>query len=126
VTTPENLRYTAEHEWVAGGTADAIRIGITHFAQDSLGDIVFVQLPEPGAEVTAGQALGEIESTKSVSEIYAPVSGTVVARNEALGDTPEMINSDPYGTGWLLEIKPSDPAAVDGLLDASAYRALTE
>jgi glycine cleavage system H protein len=124
--TPEELRYTAEHEWVSGGTADAVRVGITHFAQDSLGDIVFVQLPDPGTEVTAGQPLGEVESTKSVSEIYAPVSGTVVARNEALESTPELVNSDPYGEGWLLEIKPADRAAVDGLLDAAAYRALTE
>jgi glycine cleavage system H protein len=126
VSTPEDRRYTAEHEWVAGGAADAVRVGITHFAQDSLGDIVYVQLPDPGTDVTAGQALGEIESTKSVSEIYAPVSGTVVARNEALSATPELVNSDPYGAGWLLEIKPTDPSTVDGLLDAAAYRALTE
>jgi glycine cleavage system H protein len=103
-----------------------VRVGITHFAQDSLGDIVYVQLPDPGTEVTAGESLGEVESTKSVSEIYAPVSGTVVARNETLGTTPELVNTDPYGAGWLLEIKPSDPKAVDGLLDAPAYRALTE
>jgi glycine cleavage system H protein len=125
---PEELRYTAEHEWVAGsaGESGAVRVGITHFAQDALGDIVFVQLPEAGTEVTAGQSLGEVESTKSVSEIYAPVSGTVVARNDAVSEAPELINSDPYGEGWLVEIRPSDPAAVDGLLDAAAYRSLTE
>jgi glycine cleavage system H protein len=126
VTAPENLRYTAEHEWVAAGDGGNVRVGITQFAQDSLGDIVYVQLPDPGTDVTAGESMGEVESTKSVSEIYAPLSGTVVARNDALGDTPELINSDPYGEGWLVELKPSDPAAVDGLLDAAAYQALTE
>ncbi|GAA0905061.1 glycine cleavage system protein GcvH [Virgisporangium ochraceum] len=127
--TPEELRYTAEHEWVspvAGGDSSGVRVGITDFAQDSLGDIVFVQLPEPGTEVQAGDSLGEVESTKSVSEIYAPVSGRVVARNEALDADPAAVNSDPYGAGWLVEIEPSDPAAVAGLLDAAAYRALTE
>lgn len=127
--TPEELRYTAEHEWVspvAGGDSSGVRVGITDFAQDSLGDIVFVQLPEPGTEVQAGDSLGEVESTKSVSEIYAPVSGRVVARNEALDADPAVVNSDPYGAGWLVEIEPADPAAVAGLLDATAYRALTE
>jgi glycine cleavage system H protein len=127
--TPDDLRYTAEHEWVtpkAAGAPAGVRVGITHFAQDSLGDIVFVQLPEPGTEVTAGEPVGEVESTKSVSEIYAPVSGRVVARNDALERDPAKINEDPYGAGWLLEIEPADPAAVDGLLDAAAYRALTE
>ena len=125
--TPEDLRYTAEHEWVSeSASGSGVRVGITHFAQDSLGDIVFVQLPEPGTEVTAGEPLGEVESTKSVSEIYAPVSGKVVARNEDLDNDPAVINTDPYGAGWLLEIEPSDPAAVGGLLDAAAYRALTE
>ncbi|SDY95155.1 glycine cleavage system H protein [Micromonospora pattaloongensis] len=124
---PEDLRYTAEHEWVAGdGVAGPVRIGITHFAQDALGDIVYVQLPDEGAAVEAGQAIGEVESTKSVSEIYAPLSGTVVARNDKLGDTPEEINADPYGSGWLVEIAPSDPAAVAALLTAAAYRELTE
>jgi glycine cleavage system H protein len=122
---PEDQRYTADHEWVSGGR-DAVRVGITHFAQDALGDIVYVQLAEPGAEITAGAPLGEVESTKSVSEIYAPVSGTVVTRNDALGATPELINNDPYGEGWLVEIRPADAAAVDALLDATAYRALTE
>lgn len=123
---PEDLRYTAEHEWVSGGGSGAVRVGITHFAQDALGDIVFVQLPDEGAVVTAGEPLGEIESTKSVSEIYAPLSGTVSARNESLADTPEVINTDPYGAGWLVEITPDDPAAMDGLLTAAAYRELTE
>ncbi|MDT0531383.1 glycine cleavage system protein GcvH [Micromonospora sp. DSM 115977] len=123
---PEDLRYTAEHEWVAGDGGGTVRVGITHFAQDALGDIVYVQLPDAGVVVAAGESLGEIESTKSVSEIYAPLGGTVAARNEALGDTPEVINTDPYGAGWLLEITPDDPAAVDGLLSADAYRELTE
>jgi glycine cleavage system H protein len=123
---PEDLRYTAEHEWVVGADGGTLRVGITHFAQDALGDIVFVQLPDEGAVVAAGEPLGEIESTKSVSEIYAPISGTVAARNEALGDTPEVIYTDPYGAGWLLEITPDDPAAVEGLLTAGAYRELTE
>jgi glycine cleavage system H protein len=126
--TPEDLRYTAEHEWVSGpaGGGDAVRVGITHYAQDSLGDIVYVQLPDPGTEVTVGESLGEVESTKSVSEIYAPVSGTVVSRNDDLTATPELVNSDPYGAGWLVEIRPADPAAMADLLDAAAYRALTE
>jgi glycine cleavage system H protein len=123
---PEDLRYTAEHEWVAGDGAEPVRVGITHFAQDALGDIVFVQLPEEGTVVAAGDSLGEIESTKSVSEIYAPISGTVVARNATLGDEPELINAEPYAAGWLVEIAPDDPAALDGLLDADAYRTLTE
>jgi glycine cleavage system H protein len=123
---PEDLRYTAEHEWVAGDGSGTVRVGITHFAQDALGDIVYVQLPEEGAVVAAGESLGEVESTKSVSEIYAPVSGTVAARNDKLGEAPETINADPYGSGWLVEIAPSDPTAVDGLLTAAAYRELTE
>lgn len=125
---PEQLRYTPEHEWVtppAGGDG-RLRVGITHYAQDALGDIVFVQLPDDGTEVTAGQPVGEIESTKSVSELYAPVSGTVVAVNRAVADHPETINSDPYGEGWLLELAPSDAQAAGQLLDAEAYRNLTE
>ncbi|WP_434739996.1 glycine cleavage system protein GcvH [Micromonospora sp. SH-82] len=123
---PEDLRYTAEHEWVVGDGSGAVRVGITHYAQDALGDIVFVQLPEVGAVVAAGDSLGEIESTKSVSEIYAPVGGTVSARNDVLSDTPEVINSDPYGAGWLVEITCDDVAAVEGLLSAAAYRDLIE
>lgn len=122
---PENLRYTAEHEWVAPGDG-AVRVGITDFAQDALGDIVYVQLPEPGTEVAAGDAFGEVESTKSVSEIYAPVSGRVTARNEALADSPDLINTDPYGEGWLVELEPSDAASLSQLLDADGYAKLTE
>jgi glycine cleavage system H protein len=120
---PENLKYTDEHEWVAQA-GDRVRVGITDYAQEALGDIVFVQLPAMGAALEAGQALGEVESTKSVSDIYAPVAGVVVARNESLDATPELLNSDPYGAGWLVEIAPVDPAGVDDLLDAAAYAAL--
>jgi glycine cleavage system H protein len=123
---PEDLRYTAEHEWVAGDGSGPVRVGITHFAQEALGDIVYVQLPDEGTTVAVGESFGEVESTKSVSEIYAPVAGTVVRRNEALVDAPEAVNSDPYGSGWLVELAPSDPAAVGGLLTAAAYRELTE
>jgi glycine cleavage system H protein len=121
---PEDLRYTAEHEWVTAKSP--LRVGITHFAQDALGDIVYVQLPETGVTVAEGEAFGEVESTKSVSEIYAPVSGVVVGRNEKLADQPDLINTDPYGEGWLVEIEPSDPASVEALLEAAAYRELTE
>ena len=122
---PEELRYSREHEWVrlAGDTA---RIGITDFAQDSLGDVVFVQLPEPGASLDAGATLGEVESTKSVSDIYAPVAGTVVEINNELGDAPQRLNEDPYGDGWICVIEPADGTAVDALLDAEGYRQLTE
>jgi glycine cleavage system H protein len=123
---PEDLRYTAEHEWVAPAAEGPVRVGITDFAQDALGDIVYVQLPEQGSTVQAGEAFGEVESTKSVSELYAPVSGTVVARNDRLTDEPEVINTDPYGAGWLVEIEPADRAAVDGLLDAAGYQDLTK
>jgi glycine cleavage system H protein len=122
---PDDLRYTAEHEWLAPAGEGTYRVGITHYAQDSLGDIVFVQLPEAGAAFDAGAALGEVESTKSVSEIYAPVAGEITAVNPALESAPELINSDPYGEGWLVELKVSDPAAVDALLDAKAYGSLT-
>jgi glycine cleavage system H protein len=122
---PEELKYTAEHEWVRspGEAEGSVRVGITHFAQDALGDIVYVSLPETGEEVEAGSAVGELESTKSVSDVYVPVAGTVVARNEALDATPELVNSDPYGEGWLFEIVPSDPSALDGLLSAGDYQA---
>ncbi len=122
---PDDLRYTAEHEWLATTESGTVRIGITQFAQDALGDIVYVDLPEPGTAVQAGESLGEVESTKSVSEIYAPVSGTIAARNEALGDQPELINTDPYGEGWMVEIETSTPSP-EGLLDAAGYAALTE
>jgi len=123
--TPEDLKYTAEHEWARAqaGKGTVVRVGITDYAQESLGDIVFVSLPAPGVAVVAGQPLGEVESTKSVSDIYAPVTGTVAARNDALDGQPELVNSDPYGDGWLVEIRADDPSALDSLLDAAAYRA---
>ena len=119
---PDDLRYTVEHEW-ARPQGERVRVGITGYAQEALGDIVFVSLPEVGADLQAGQPFGEVESTKSVSDIYAPVTGTVVARNDALDTTPEIINSDPYGDGWLVEMTVSDPGALDGLLDAAGYAA---
>ena len=122
---PDDLRYTSDHEWVRLD-GDVARIGITDFAQDALGDIVYVNVPDLGAPVTAGAAFGEVESTKSVSDVYAPVSGTVTARNEQLGATPELLNSDPYGDGWLLEISGVSAADVAGLLDAAAYGVLIE
>ena len=122
---PDDLKYTAEHEWVrTPGEAEAsVRVGITHFAQDALGDIVYVSLPAVGDTISAGAACGELESTKSVSDVYAPVDGEVVAVNETLDATPELVNSDPYGGGWLYELVPSDSSALDGLMDASAYEA---
>ncbi|HET6500905.1 MAG TPA: glycine cleavage system protein GcvH [Amycolatopsis sp.] len=125
MSTPEELRYTEEHEWVSAPAGDRVRVGITEYAQDQLGDVVFVDLPEAGKQVTAGETFGEIESTKSVSELFAPVDGEVVAVNGAVADSPELINSDPFGEGWLIEIRPADPAALDGLLDAEAYQRMT-
>ena len=125
---PEDLKYTSEHEWVrTPGQADSsVRVGITDYAQDALGDIVYVSLPDVGADLEEGVAVGELESTKSVSDVYAPLAGSVVARNDALDATPELVNSDPYGEGWLFEIVPSDAAAVDALMDAEAYRSTVE
>jgi len=120
---PEELHYTEEHEWVRSGD-DVVTIGITDHAQEQLGDVVFVDLPPDGTSVTAGEAFGEVESTKSVSDLYAPVSGTITARNAALEDRPEVLNSDPYGEGWLVRIQPEDVADVEELLDAAAYRDL--
>ena len=117
---PEELRYSEEHEWVAVDGPRA-RIGITDFAQDSLGDVVYVELPGVGANVMAHAGCAEIESTKSVSEIFAPLGGTVVARNDALDSSPELVNSDPYGDGWMIEIELTDPAQLDELLDADGY-----
>ncbi|WP_028661390.1 glycine cleavage system protein GcvH [Saccharomonospora saliphila] len=122
MSTPEELRYTENHEWLApreGGTA---RVGITAYAQDQLGDVVFVELPDVGRRCAAGEAFGEIESTKSVSELYCPVAGEIVAVNQVVADTPELVNSDPYGQGWLVEIAPDDPEAAESLLDAPAYQ----
>ncbi len=122
---PDDLKYTAEHEWVRtpGEAAGSVRVGITDYAQDALGDIVYVQLPEVGESVTAGATIGELESTKSVSDVYSPVSGEIVARNEALDATPELVNSDPYGAGWLVEIAVAEGAATSELLDAATYEA---
>ncbi len=128
---PSDLYYTAEHEWVRRGGNDAARVGITDFAQSALGDVVFVQLPDVGTELTAGESFGEVESTKSVSDLYAPVSGTVSAVNSDLEGSPQLVNSDPYGAGWLVDVRVSDAAdldsAISSLLDAEAYRGtLTE
>jgi glycine cleavage system H protein len=122
---PEDLKYTTEHEWVRspGESEGSVRIGITHFAQDALGDIVYVSLPEVGESVSSGEACGELESTKSVSDVYAPVSGQVSSRNTSLDATPELVNTDPYGAGWLYEVVPEDSSAVDDLMDAAAYQA---
>ncbi len=132
MTTPDDRRYTEQHEWAllqpGGGEGAVVRVGITDHAQDALGDIVFVQLPEVGTEVTPGNPIGEVESTKSVSDVYAPVAGVVAAVNEALTDAPETINADPYGAGWLVEItvagEAADPTA--DLMDAAAYQALVD
>jgi len=120
---PDDLLYTSEHEWLRrpGDAEGSVRVGITHFAQDALGDIVYVSLPEVGQSVEAGSTCGELESTKSVSDVYAPVTGEVVARNDSLDATPELVNNDPYGGGWLFEVVPSDPSQLDGLLDSATY-----
>jgi glycine cleavage system H protein len=125
MNVPDELRYTADHEWVRieGNRA---RVGITDYAQDALGDIVFVQLPEPGAQATAGAAFSEVESTKSVSDVYAPVTGTVVEVNDELSDAPQRLNEDPYGDGWLCVIEITDASTLGDLLDAAAYRKLIE
>ncbi|BBX61528.1 glycine cleavage system H protein [Mycobacterium saskatchewanense] len=128
---PADLYYTAEHEWVRRSGDDTVRVGITDFAQSALGDVVYVQLPDVGTELTAGESFGEVESTKSVSDLFAPVSGTVSAVNGELEGSPQLVNSDPYEAGWLLDVQVSDPAdlesAITGLLDAEAYRGtLTE
>jgi glycine cleavage system H protein len=123
---PADLGYTPEHEWVRMGSDQVARVGITAFAQDALGDIVYVSLPEPGTDVSAGQTCGEIESTKSVSDIYAPLTGTVTARNEALDGSPELVNSDPYGEGWMFEIRLDNTAESDSLMDSSAYEESVE
>lgn len=129
MNVPENLRYSNEHEWAqALDDGSRVRIGITDFAQDSLGDVVFVDLPAAGTSVGSGEALGVLESTKSVSDVYAPVNGVVVAVNEALAENPQLLNEDPYGEGWLIEIELAGGATLadTDLLDADGYRALTE
>lgn len=122
---PEELRYTKEHEWVRL-EGERVRVGITDFAQDALGDVVYVDLPEIGAKVEADQPLGEVESTKSVSDVYSPVTGTVVERNPLIEEHPELVNEQPYGDGWLVVLAPDDAASIDSLLDAGSYRAFSQ
>ena len=122
---PEDLRYTKEHEW-ARADGNRIRVGITDFAQDALGDVVYVDLPDVGAEVRADEPLGEVESTKSVSDVFSPVTGTIVERNPLVEERPELVNEQPYGDGWLVVIEVSDAATLDALLDAQNYRSLVE
>jgi glycine cleavage system H protein len=129
MTVPADLRYTSDHEWVAvrgSGPVTTVRIGITDYAQSALGDVVYVQVPSVGTAVSTGDTFSEVESTKSVSDIYAPVTGTITQVNDALGNAPEILNADPYGDGWLCEIELADSGELDGLLDASAYQALIE
>jgi glycine cleavage system H protein len=118
---PEDLKYTSEHEWVRSGNGSRVRVGVTDYAAEQLGDIVYVSLPAVGDTVGAGDACGELESTKSVSDLFSPVPGTVAAVNELLTSTPEIINSDPYGDGWLFDLELDDEADLDALLDADAY-----
>ncbi|MGB6165261.1 MAG: glycine cleavage system protein GcvH [Pseudonocardiaceae bacterium] len=121
---PEELRYSPEHEWVLSSAQGTVRVGITDYAQKQLGDIVYVELPGVGGSVTLGDSFGVVESTKSASDVLAPVAGEVVARNDALEDSPELVNVDPYGEGWMIEIKPADASAMDSLLSAGDYRVL--
>jgi glycine cleavage system H protein len=123
---PADLLYSTDHEWVRIEPGERVRLGITDYAQDALGDIVYVQVPSVGTTVTAGDSFSEVESTKSVSDVYAPVSGRIVEVNDALGDQPQLLNEDPYGAGWLCVVEMSAPGEVDELLDAAGYRALTE
>lgn len=127
MNVPSDLRYTAEHEWVRVlDDSSRVRVGITDFAQDALGDVVYVDLPDTGTTVAASDAVGELESTKSVSEMYAPVSGVVVAINDALADNPQLLNEDPYGDGWLCEIDMSNSDEIGAMMEAAAYTELTE
>jgi glycine cleavage system H protein len=119
-TIPGDLKYTKEHEW-ARVQGKVVVVGVTHHAQEALGDVVYVELPKVGATVTEGKQFGVIESTKAVSELYSPLSGTVVKVNDALADNPSTVNTDPYGAGWIVEVEPSDPKQVDALMDATAY-----
>ena len=123
---PEELKYTKEHEWARDEGDGRVRIGITDYAQDALGDVVYVDIPETGTEVSAGQPFGEVESTKSVSDVYSPVTGSVIERNGALDDRPELVNEDPYGDGWMVAIELSDPSEMEGLMDAAAYRGFVD
>jgi glycine cleavage system H protein len=126
MNTPDDLRYSSDHEWIRSEDGNRVRIGITDYAQDALGDVVFVELPAVGSQVSAGASMSEVESTKSVSDVYAPIDGIVVEINNDLVDAPERINEDPYGDGWLCVIELAEGVSVDELLDAAAYRALTE
>jgi glycine cleavage system H protein len=123
---PEDLRYTKEHEWARDEGEGRVRVGITDFAQDALGDVVYVDVPAEGTAVTADQPFSEVESTKSVSDVYAPLSGSVVERNPSLEERPELLNEQPYGDGWLVVLEVSDPSALEGLMDAAAYRSFVE
>jgi glycine cleavage system H protein len=125
MNVPDELRYSSDHEWVKVDGNVAL-IGITDYAQDALGDVVYVDLPATGTAMAAAESFGEVESTKSVSELYAPISGEIAAVNEALADEPEKLNADPYGEGWIIRVEMSDPAELDGLLEADAYRALID
>ena len=125
MNVPAELRYSREHEWVRVD-GNVARVGITDFAQESLGDVVFVQLPDAGVDIVAGASAAEIESTKSVSDIYAPLTGVVQSVNDALAEQPELVNRDPYGEGWMFEVRCADPSEIDALLDASGYRRLVE
>ncbi len=125
MNVPENLRYTDQHEWLKSEDGE-VRVGITDYAQDALGDVVFVDLPDTGIEIAIGEAIAEVESTKSIAEVYAPLAGTIVDVNTPLADNPEVINSDPYGQRWFVLIAPSDIGDLDGMLDAEGYRGLTE
>ena len=122
---PDDLRYTAKHEWLRPGSGATVRVGITVFAADALSDIVYASLPQVGEEVAIDDACAELESTKSVADVYAPASGTVTAVNELLADAPETINTDPYGDGWLFELELSDPTEMDDLMEADEYAAFT-
>jgi glycine cleavage system H protein len=123
---PDDLRYTKEHEWVRDEGSGRARVGITDYAQDALGDVVYVDVPQTGTDLRADQPFSEVESTKSVSDVYAPVSGTVVERNPGVEDRPELVNEQPYGDGWLVVVEMSEPAQLEGLMDAGAYRAFVE
>ena len=123
---PEDLRYTENHEWIRSDDDGGVTVGISDYAQDALGDVVYVDLPEVGRVVEAGEVFAEVESTKSVNDVYAPVPGVVAAVNNSLVDTPELVNSDPFGEGWFVTVNPADGANLDDLMDPDAYRAFTE
>jgi glycine cleavage system H protein len=123
---PDDVRYTKEHEWVRDEGSGRVRVGITDYAQDALGDVVYVDVPEVGTEVTAAQPFSEVESTKSVSDVYSPVTGTVLERNQLLEDRPELVNEAPYGDGWLVVLEAAEPGELDGLMDAEAYRTFVQ